>query len=376
VSSALFVSNGHGEIAIAARIARETGKIAPVRCDHLALVSSSPEMPLRDVGPRRKMPSGGMLAMGNVANFARDIAAGLGSLTVAQWRFLVGEGKSYDAVVAIGDAFALFMALRARRPAVYVGTARSVFVAPPGRFEESLMRRAASVFVRDEATVRRLARDGVHAAAANVMADLSVPERDERPGLHGDPRVAIFPGSRESAYENAAFLIGVLREARVSLPGLRAVLSVAPALQARRLADAFAGSELRVVMRDDPLEPFSLFESDVEIARAWTGEIGAAVEHAAVVLGQAGTANEAAAAAGVPVVAFEGGGGWYRRRQAALLDGALRVFPRDARTGARELVALLRNPGEREAMSRIGRERLGAPGAAHRIAETIVRLCA
>lgn len=374
--SALFVSNGHGEIAIAARIAREAERLAPLRCDHLALVGSKSEAPLRDVGPRRAMPSGGMIAMGNVVNIARDIVAGLGSLTIAQWRFLSRHGKDYDAIVAVGDAFALFMALRARRPAIFVGTARSVFVAPPGRFEESLMRRAAAVFVRDEATVRRLESDGVRACAANVMADLGIPEREERPGLHGEPRIAIFPGSRESAYENASFLIAVLREARTAVPGLRAVLSIAPAVQTARLAGAAAAGGSRIVTRDDRFEPFSIVEGDAEIARAWTGEIGAAIDGAALVLGQAGTANEAAAAAGVPVVAFEGGGGWYRRRQAALLDGALRVFPRDVAEGARELVRLLQNSNERETMARIGRRRLGAPGAARRIAETIVQLCA
>lgn len=375
MSSALFVSNGHGEIAIAARIARETARLAQVRCDHLALVGSNSEPPLRDVGPRRKMPSGGMIAMANVANIARDVAAGLGALTIAQWRFLAKYGTGYDAVVAVGDAFALFMALRARRPLVFVGTARSVYISPPGRYEESLMRRASAVFVRDDATASRLERDGVRAAAANVMADLSVPETPERPGLSGVPRVTIFPGSRENAYENASFLIAVVREARAAAGGLRAIISVAPGVHAGRLAGAVAKNGLRVAMRGDRLEPFSAFEGETEIARAWAGEIGAAIERASVVLGQAGTANEAAAAAGVPVVAFEGGG-WYRRRQAALLGGALRIFPRDAHAGARELVRLLENTAERDAMSRIGRERLGAPGAARRIAETIVRLCA
>ncbi len=387
MKSVLFVSNGHGEAAIAARIAREIEKLSDLACDHLALVGpstssgqaqeaiSNPWAPLRDVGPRRKMPSGGIVAMGNFRNLARDVAAGLGSLTIAQWRFLARSGRDYAATVAVGDAFALFMALRAGAPVVFVGTAKSVYVAPYGRLEEGLIRRASAAFVRDAATVQALAAHGVRARDANVMADLGVAEQAQRPTVAGDPLVAIFPGSRDDAYEQAAFLLRVLAGAQTLRAGIRGVLSVAPGLKAQRFAAALENAGLRVVTRADSLEPFSVYAGGIEIARAWTGEIGAAIELAQLVLGQAGTANEAAAAAGAPVIAFEGGG-WYRRRQVALLGGALRVLPRNEQSGAREVAALLQDEPERERMARTGRERLGAPGAAARIAEEIVRRCA
>jgi uncharacterized protein (TIGR03492 family) len=372
----LFVSNGHGEIAIAARIAREVGERSTIRCCHLALVGDAGHSDaLHDVGPRRKMPSGGMVAMGNVANIARDIAAGLGPLTFAQWRFLARNRSEFCAAVAVGDAFALFMALRARIPVIFVGTAKSVYVAPYGRFEERLLRRAYAVFVRDDATVQRLQAHGIRAAAANVMADLGVAEKPERPGLDGDPLIALFPGSRESAYGNARFLLDVTLRVHALRPRVRAVLSVAPGLDPARFAAELRRNDARVMPLEDPLEPFSVCAGEVEIVRAWSGEIGAVIDRAALVLGQAGTANEAAAAAGVPVVAFEGGG-WYRSRQAALLGGALRVLPLDAESGTRQIAALLDNAEERATMGRTGRERLGAPGAARRIAESIVVLCA
>ncbi len=382
MKAALFVSNGHGETAIAARIAREIEKLSDLRCDHLALVGPSANpgsvnswAPLRDVGPRRKMPSGGIVAMGNVRNLARDVVAGLGPLTIAQWRFLARHGRDYAAVVAVGDAFALFMALRAHAPVIFVGTAKSVYVAPYGRLEERLMRRTSAVFVRDAATVQALETHGVRARYANVMADLGVAEHPQRPALAGDPLVAIFPGSRDDAYDQAAFLLRVLAGAQRLRPGVRGVLSVAPGLKPEKFTAALERAGLRVVARGDSFEPFSVYAAAVEIARAWTGEIGAAIELAQLVLGQAGTANEAAAAAGVPVIAFEGGG-WYRRRQVALLGGALRVLARNEQSGAREVAALLQDERQREAMARTGRERLGAPGAARRIAEEIVRRCA
>jgi len=375
VKPALFVSNGHGEIAIAARIAQEVERAA-IRCDHLALVGDAGHSrTLHNVGPRRKMPSGGMIAMGNVVNIVRDLAAGLGPLTAAQWKYVARNGSGYGTIAAVGDTFALFMALRARTPVVFVGTAKSIYVARYGRMEERLMRAARAVFVRDDATVQALQAHGIQAVAANVMADLGVAQEPQRPALEGDPLIGLFPGSRENAYENARFLLEVLLRMQTLAPRVRAILSIAPGLEPSRFAAELRRGDVRVMPGADPLEPFSVCAGEVEILRAWTGEIGAIIDRAALVLGQAGTANEAAASAGVPVIAFEGGG-WYRSRQAALLGGALRILPRDAESGARRIVHLLEDPAERAAMARTGRERLGAPGAAARIAETIVRLCA
>jgi len=104
----LFVTNGHGEAAIAERIALELLTFAPAaRIDHLALVGNVSSDAMRAVGPRRAMPSGGLIAMGNVRNLAKDLSAGLLSLTLSQARFLRRARGAYDVVVAVGDAFAL-----------------------------------------------------------------------------------------------------------------------------------------------------------------------------------------------------------------------------------------------------------------------------
>ncbi|HZW53515.1 MAG TPA: hypothetical protein VFF00_05725, partial [Candidatus Elarobacter sp.] len=73
----LFVTNGHGEAAIAARVAQETRALARVETEHFALVGEAlGGGDFRDVGPQRAMPSGGLVAMGNVRAFARDLRAG------------------------------------------------------------------------------------------------------------------------------------------------------------------------------------------------------------------------------------------------------------------------------------------------------------
>ena len=376
----LFVSNGHGEMAIAARIASNLQKLAPIRCDHLALVGDSWHFDfMEEVGPRRAMPSGGLIAMGNLRNIARDLASGLAGLTIAQWRFLRSVRGQYAATIAVGDVLALLMALQTRaRATVFVGTAKSVYVASYGGFERSVIRKAQAIFVRDAATAQDLRTSGIAAVPANVMADLG--DRAGWPQLPEDERtLAIFPGSRESAYEDARFLLAVARRVAHDDPHVRAVLSIAPALQAARFAELLRADGWRIEQRDDALAPFSAFDGGRELVTTWTGPIEAMLAAAKLVLGQAGTANEAAAAAGIPVIAFVPSRErkkWYRRRQAQLLGDALLIVPRGVSEGARAVCELLSNPRRRDEMAKAGRERMGPPGAARAIAERIVQLCA
>ena len=75
-------------------------------------------------------------------------------------------------------------------------------------------------------------------------------------------------------------------------------------------------------------------------------------------MGQAGTANEAAAAAGVPIVAFErdryGKASWYRRRQRGLLGDALVVFSNRGDEPVTAVRAILDDPARRAHMSAVG----------------------
>lgn len=377
----LFVTNGHGEVAIASRIAQELAAICPAACDHLALVGdfAHPSV-MRDVGPRRSLPSGGLLAMGNLKNIVRDLRAGLFAHTFAQLRFLRNVRGEYAASIAVGDVFALLMTLRAHARTVFVGTAKSVHVAPYGPMEERAIQAAKLVFVRDQATAQRLQSHGIDADAANVIVDLYVQEPSVLETLPFAPRLAIFPGSREAAYEDAVFQCAVVRELAELHPAIGGALSIAPGLDAVRMARAMERSGLSLAMRDDPQSPFSLLYGDREVIRAWNGPLGATLCGADVVLGQAGTANEAAAAGGIPVVALarseRSKTSWYRHRQAGLLGDALLVVSGDAAQAAKEITAVLTDSELRARMSQAGRERMGLPGAASRIARGIADLIA
>jgi uncharacterized protein (TIGR03492 family) len=383
----LFVANGHGETAIAARIAVEVARLAgePAGLDLLALVGTGAgAAPLALVGPRRAMPSGGLVAMGNVRAFWRDLRAGFIELLAAQLLFLVKARARYDVVVAVGDAYALALALLTRTPTVFVGTAKSVHVAPYGPFERVLLRRALRAFVRDEGTAAMLRGLHVEAEApGNVIVDLV--DGDEAGGLGGQ-WIGVLPGSRETAYADGVRLARVVRALGRLRPGPGALLSVAPALDAARferelVADGWERCEA-------PFPAGGAFAVRVGPARlvGWTGTLGTLLRASVLVLGQAGTANEQAAAFGIPVVALgesrqhsmRGGRStrspqdWYRMRQRRLLGSALLLVPAAPGLAAPAVADLLDDPERLAQMGAAGRERMGPPGGAAAVARAIL----
>lgn len=377
---ALFVSNGHGEEAIASRIAAELRVICPqIGCDHLGLVGEKTALSdLTQVGPRRAMPSGGLIAMGNVRNIWRDLRNGLLGLTVAQWRFLRAQRHLYDIAVGVGDILAFVMARRAKaRSTVFVGTAKSVYVAPYGMGEARMLRGADAVFVRDEPTAAQLRRLGVNAQApGNAIVDLFAQRQPPVPQFAR--RLAIFPGSRETAYEDAVFLCAIVRAAARADERLGATLSLAPGLDPQRFARVLAHAGWTVENQSEAHVPFVLHDDGRPVITAWTGPPGSMLERALAVLGQAGTANEAAASAGIPVIAFERPGesahGWYRMRQRGLLGASLRIISGEVEPAAAQLRALLADETELHAMGAAGRERMGQPGGSAAIATVLARL--
>jgi hypothetical protein len=354
----LFVTNGHGEAAIAAKIAQELRDLAQVRTEHFALVGerlAGGAFP--DVGPQRAMPSGGLVAMGNIRDFARDLGAGFALLFARQIGFLrrAQRERRYAAVVAVGDAYACALARIPRAPLAYVGTAKSVYVAAYGPGERRILRTAQRIFVRDAATARALNAHGVRAEApGNVIVDLlaSTEHVDWRAPL----RLALLPGSRERAYADALEIAAVVAELRARGAQPDAVLSVAPNLSEELFRPALERGGLR----------------------AWTGPLGALLHGATLAIGQSGTANEAAAAEGLPVVALELKNApreaWYRKRQMGLLGDALLVVPGGAAQAADAIAALLADDVRRARMGAVGRDRMGGPGGARAIGQAVAAL--
>ncbi len=373
----LLVSNGNGEVAIAQRIAVALHERIPgLILDHLPLVGapqSTAEATV--VGPHAALPSGGLIAMFNLRNIFSDIAGGLLGLTIRQFRFLRAQRGTYDLVIAVGDTFALFMALQMRTRAIFVGTAKSVRVARYGPMELRAMHAAEYVFVRDRATAEDCRARGLEAVdAANAIVDLH--DRDAIVDLQlaaEEELVLLLPGSREGAYEEASALAATFAVARGRGANIVGALSVAPRLDAQRFIARLVADGWRY--SESGAEPH--FERETARILLWRGGVGGLLAHAALVFGQAGTANESAAAAGIAVAAIDDGRTraerWYRMRQRALLGEAMVMLPSDANSAGEQLAALLADRERRKRMGDIGRERMGEPGAARRIAERAAR---
>lgn len=364
----LFVSNGHGEAAIAARLDRELRQLAHVTTAHLALVGESPSpQGFLDVGPRRGMPSGGLVAMGNVRAFAADLREGFLALWLAQRRFLAHQGTGYTRVVAVGDVYALLMALWTRRPITFVGTAKSLYVAPYGPVERQVLRRAQDIFVRDTPTAAWLRQRGVAAEApGNVIVDL-LDEGQPLPSP-APPMIALFPGSRTSAYADAVNLAAVARKVLNTRRDHSAVLSVAPTLNVETVKQLLAADGWQIDAAD-PLFAFRAHSGAATI-HGCTGELAPLLRMATIVVGQAGTGNEAAAAAGIPVIALTASKriGWYRMRQGCLLGEALRIVDQDPQIASEAVLEVLGSPEIQAHMAAAGRERMGPAGGVAAIA--------
>jgi uncharacterized protein (TIGR03492 family) len=382
----LLVSNGYGEFAIAGYIARAIADVDPqARLEHFPLVGTAPEGSWpKAVGPQADMPSGGLVANGNLRNFFRDVRGGLLGLVVRQRRFLRAQ-SARSALVAVGDIFCLSMSLLARRPTIFVATAKSDYVSPHSALEQRIAARADLVFVRDEHTARSLASKGVNARyAGNIMMDGIAPGRADLKPDEGAIRLAVLPGSRLDtprvaaqslerldAIAELAAAAGRRVQAFVSLAPSVDALAVAHALRSRglELSNLAPGEGVVAASRRGPLE--------VILVRGAFGDLLAASQ---LVLGQAGTANEQAAGAGKPVVAALAPGEqprkmqWYRMRQKRLLGDALLVLPHDPKVYAREVLALVDDAPRRSAMSAAGRARMGNPGGARAVAAATLSL--
>jgi len=378
----LLVSNGFGEMAIVTYIARALrAQTDTARIEHLPLVGQAPSdaWPTA-VGPQADMPSGGLIAYWNLRNLASDIGAGLGSLTLRQLCFLSHQ-RQRDVIVAVGDIYCLSLSLiAARRPTVFVATAKSDYVAPHSAIELAIARYATAAFARDEVTAASMRAAGVAASyAGNIMMD-GVERAGSDLGIKPDALViAVLPGSRADAPAAAAGQVERLAAIAQQMAGrgrtVQALVSIAPSVEAAAVRDTIrsVGVDLTAPAPGEGVIA-SGRRDNLELALV-RGAFGDIIAAATIVLGQAGTANEQAAGCGKPVIAAAQPGEapermqWYRMRQKRLLGDALLVLQPQPQAFAAEVVRLIDDPQRIAHMADIGRKRMGSPGGAHIVAQ-------
>ncbi|HHY45997.1 MAG TPA: hypothetical protein GX506_01680 [Firmicutes bacterium] len=389
----LFMSNGHGEDTVGARIAMALGNLDPgAEIGAFPIVGvgnpyKSAGFPV--VGPTRVMPSGGFLYQ-SARYMIRDLASGLLALTIRQLLSLRSLRPHFDMVVGVGDNVPLFFnALALKLPMVFVGIARSARYKdgrnPYSGLECKVMRKyCRKVFVRDPETRDSLLRDRVDASyAGNPMMDCidlshRLPDFARTRNLIG-----VLPGSREEAYSHIEFLLPVIGNfARCFDEPVTFAFALANTLDLGRIArladSAFSG---RGVERSTypgagggEILVYHLENgSGILFARNLFGDI---ISSSAVVIGLSGTGNEQAAGMGRPIITFPGDGpqitAKFVRKQKKLLGGALSVVNRDPGEIAGELERLLRDPERREAMGMEGRKAIEGRGSCTEIARQVI----
>ena len=253
-AAVLFVTNGHGEAAIAARIARDVRALAP----------------LRDRSSRARRRALRRRAVSRRRAAARDAerrARRDGQRARVRARSRRGLDRFVRRATAVLErlAHALRGGRRGRR--CVCGGARQPQRPADDlrRHREERLRRAvrcgrAAHHRRRRAHLRARCRDGrgvtPRAACAPRRRATSSSICSRAANAMRGPRrcgIALLPGSRERAYDDAERLATIAERVAAQMPDVAAVMSVAPSLDAARFAPLFARHP--------------------SIA-AWTGEIG------------------------------------------------------------------------------------------------------
>lgn len=382
-ATVLLISNGHGEDAVAARLARALAEARPdielIAFPTVGRGDAFASAPVERAGPLRRLPSDGMTFRSPSLFFA-DLRGGLVSTTVRQLRDL--RALKPDLVIAVGDVWAEALALVPRsRLRFCVQTLVSVRM-DAGRpistfrifrerftwFERTLLRSAfRRAYLRDEDSAEALRRSSVPSATylGNPMVD-ELPDRTTvRRFARGDrPTFALLPGTRGQA---AAALHTMLK----AVAAMEPLDAIVPWTQPT-WPDVPAGwteaerSTSRLILRRG--------ETVVHLG---TDTFAEALAQADVAIGTSGTAHEQAAALGIPVLAFRCGPGYtqsFLEGQRRLLGDALETVAPDPDRIAIAATRLVNDPSELSRRGEIGRSRMGGPGASRAIAADVLRL--
>lgn len=377
----LVISNGAGEDAIAAKILKKLSPWLRSRVACCPLVG--PGHVYRDefevCGPRVLPPSEGLFRESWLLA-AKDLAGGVLGGHLRQLKFLNSVRDEIGLTLAVGDLFpVLWAGLSGCSPVLFVGTAKSVYHHPYSALERLLLKHFTALsVVRDSPTAKALQKSGLRAEwLGNAMMDEVQPQGLELPFADHSPVVTVFPGSRSKAPEVLAYQLQAIEMVSRTHPSVEFAVAMAPGTSVAELCRVAeeAGWSVSPGRLDYHRGVLEKGECRVHFL---TGVLGDQLHRSLLALGQAGTANEQAAGAGVPVVSYDARGDkglrWYRKRQKGLLGDAVGVVKQELTAIASELRMLLDNEEERERRARVGRERMGPPGGCERMARAVEAL--
>ncbi|MBW4656371.1 MAG: lipid-A-disaccharide synthase-related protein [Kaiparowitsia implicata GSE-PSE-MK54-09C] len=396
----LCISNGHGEDAIALRILQQLRALP--HAPELAAMSLVGEgsaythanIPL--IGPAKRLPSGGFIYMDG-RQLARDLQGGLVALTLAQLRTVKAWAQEGGAVLAVGDIVPLLFAWYGGAPYAFVGTAKSEYylrdeagVLPrPTWFdrlenlwgsvylpwERWLMEhpRCRAVYPRDRLTADTLRRwDLPVFDLGNPMMDGLEPTGDLELPPHGNPlTLLLLPGSRPpEVYTNWQIILEGVESLLARSPApLMFLGAIAPSLDPDPLHHALTerGWQRRANGRY-----FQRSQSTLLLDQAHFGDC---LHRADVALAMAGTATEQFVGLGKPAFIYPGPGPQFTpafaEAQTRLL-GPSAILVKHPHHTADAVDRLMHDPDRLQLIADNGDRRMGQPGAAARIADSVM----
>ena len=403
----LILSNGHGEDAIAARIAEQLQLTPnPPELAILPLVGEGHayrglNIPL--IGRVKKMPSGGFVYMDS-RELWRDLQGGLLQLTLAQFQSIRQWGQEGGKILAVGDILPLIFAWMSGAEYAFVGTAKSEYylrdendwLASTSFLERSLgsdyfpwerwlmsRPKCRAVFPRDSLTSQNLQQFSIPAF------DLGNPMMD---GLEATTKsfldnpkpltILLLPGSRSPETErNWQLILQAINEIlqQFTNQDICFLAAIAPSLDLEPLQSALfthQWQEININLADIPINDSQVIGFEKSNARLFLSQqaYGNCLHLSDVAIAMAGTATEQFVGLGKPVFSLAGEGPQFTpkfaQRQTYLLGQSVILVTNLGEIG-HELNSVLNSPEKRQAIAKNGKKRLGEPGAAARIARCL-----
>ena len=392
----LLLSNGHGEDLSGALIGQELQKLGH-RVDALPLVGhgrayAQASVPL--LGRTREYSTGG-LGYTSLLGRLTEVLQGQVLYLLGRLLLLLRLARRYDLILVVGDVIPLLAAWLCGRPfATYLVAYSSHYEGrlrlpwPCGSCLQS--RRSLRLYSRDQLTAddlgSQLQRPVLFTGNPFVDGSLGACE-----SLAGAPlqRLGLLPGSRlPEALQNLELMLQVLERLPLELRrparlGLHAAL--VGKLTPQEVAPLASGRGWRLHL--DGETGCRLQRGPLQLQLEW-GRFAAVVQQCDLLLSMTGTAAEQCVGLGKPVLQLEGGGpqftAGFAEAQRRLLGPG--VFCGEGSTGSEEqldgtarliqtlLERLQDDPGWRQELRQVGRQRIGSGGGAARMATDLHQL--
>ena len=407
----LCLSNGHGEDVIAVRILEALRQYHPgVDIAALPIVGDGSayqrsRIPLLTAG--QPMPSGGFIYM-DAKELWRDVRGGLIRLTLVQLQAVRRWAKQGGIILAVGDIVPLLFARLSGTHYWFVGTAKSEYylrdevgwLPKTSRLEQilgsvylpwerCLMKppRCQGVFARDTLTTQVLQQFRIPAYDfGNPMMDRMIPElpiakeSDQQRSL----RVLLLPGSRSpEAERNWQFILDAVENLMQREPKRRLsfLSAIAPSLILEPFCKTLQGRgwhplpnpAAATVIPDKTGVAFQQGGTPLLVTQ---NAYHSCLLASDLAIAMAGTATEQFVGLGKPVIAFPGSGPQYTpafaEAQTRLLGASVILVKKPSQT-ADIFQELFTDPDRLQLIADNGKQRMGKPGAASRIADCIFR---